>query len=102
MIQSYRDTVPDCNRKLFPRYANNHPVDKPDEKSAEYISRMGRLNYEAYREHSKGKSLLTGLAIPPWESMEREIQVGWEAGALRVIGAVSDDLSAIIRDKSPT
>ena len=40
---------------------------------------LGEVAYEAYRKYADGKSLLTGLSIPPWSALSEEIKAGWEA-----------------------
>ena len=41
----------------------------------------GRTAYEAYRNHTGGKSLATGDPIPQWDQLPITIQEAWEAAA---------------------
>ena len=41
----------------------------------------GEIAYDAYREASGGKSLVSGAPIPQWDDMAPEIRAAWnEAG----------------------
>lgn len=42
---------------------------------------FGKANYEAYREFSRGASLVTGEPIPAWDDLPVHVQSGWDAGA---------------------
>lgn len=41
----------------------------------------GEIAYECYREHSGGKSLVSGAAIPEWNKLSPDIQAAWKASA---------------------
>ena len=41
----------------------------------------GEIAYEGYREHSHGKSLVSGSPIPPWDELPVNIQEAWEESA---------------------
>lgn len=42
---------------------------------------LGQIGYEAYRNHTGGKSLATGANIPEWDSISPAIQAAWEVAA---------------------
>lgn len=44
----------------------------------------GEIAYEAYRDASDGKSLVSGAPIPAWEDVDPRIQAAWEASAKAV------------------
>ena len=44
-----------------------------------------RIAYEGYREHSKGKSLVTGEAIPEFDRLPGTIKDAWRAAAEAII-----------------
>ncbi len=50
---------------------------------------LGQIAYEAYWEHSLGKSLISGADLPIWEEQRAAVRVAWEAAA----EAVSTELS---------
>ncbi len=52
-------------------------------------SRYGQAGYEAYRNHTDGKSLVTGAELPPWDELGPEIQEAWNVAAVAVLGAVT-------------
>jgi len=39
------------------------------------------IAYEAYRNHTSGKSLVTGQTIPEWHELREDIQLAWMAAA---------------------
>ena len=41
----------------------------------------GQIAYEAYRDHSKGVSLVSQQPIPEWGFLGAEIKAAWEAAA---------------------
>jgi hypothetical protein len=45
----------------------------------------GQTAYEAYRESSGGKSLVSGVALPQWRALSREIRHAWEAASEAVL-----------------
>ena len=45
------------------------------------VRQLAETAYTAYRNHSDGKSLATGMAIPEWDDMPAEIQEAWCASA---------------------
>jgi hypothetical protein len=45
------------------------------------VSDLGKVNYEAYREFTHGRSLVSGAMLPEWGGLPHEIQAGWNAGA---------------------
>lgn len=46
----------------------------------------GQVGYEAYKESSAGRSLVTGDELPNWEGLRDVIQEAWEASASAVLG----------------
>jgi hypothetical protein len=46
----------------------------------------GKIAYEAYFEHSDGKSLVSGASLPAWDDQAEEIRQAWEAAANAVLG----------------
>ena len=40
---------------------------------------MGEIAYNAYREHTDGKSLVSGEGISFWQSLPDDIRAAWEA-----------------------
>lgn len=40
---------------------------------------MGQIAYEAYGNHSGGKSLISGQPIPEWAALPTAIQQAWDA-----------------------
>jgi hypothetical protein len=50
---------------------------------------LGQVAYEAYFEHSKGKSLISGAPLPSFAAQKEEVREAWEAAA----SAVSVELS---------
>jgi len=49
----------------------------------------GKIAYEAYRTQTGGKSTITGLGIPHWESMSDETKAAWEAAGKAVVDTVA-------------
>ena len=45
------------------------------------MTAFGKANYEAYREFSHGKSMVTGKPIPEYDELPWDIQSAWDAGA---------------------
>ena len=39
------------------------------------------IAYEAYRNHTGGKSLATGQTIPEWHELREDIQLAWMSAA---------------------
>jgi hypothetical protein len=56
---------------------------------------FGKLAYDAYRQFSDGKSLISGAPIPEWDGMPVLIRAAWCAAA----DAVEDALRAEIREE---
>lgn len=52
------------------------------------IEELGKIAYNAYKETSKGRSLITGHQLPEWGFLPVVIQEAWLASA----GAVGDIL----------
>lgn len=50
------------------------------------MSKVGKFNYEAYREFSDGKSLVSGEPIPAWDDLPQEIRSAWDWAAVRLAG----------------
>ena len=46
---------------------------------------MAQIAYEAYRNHTGGKSLATGQNIPEWPDLAPVIKAAWEAAANAVV-----------------
>lgn len=40
---------------------------------------IGQIGYDAYRQHTGGKSLATGQPIPEWSELPQAIRDAWEA-----------------------
>ena len=51
----------------------------------------GQTAYEAYREYSDGKSLISGMDIPEWEGLDPRIQSAWEAAGDAVFNTAYED-----------
>ncbi len=51
--------------------------------------RYGRVAYEAYRNHTEGRSLVTGAELPPWDGLTPQIQEAWTVVAAAVLGGGS-------------
>ena len=47
--------------------------------------RYGQTAYEAYYAASDGRSLVTGVELPPWHELSEEIQQAWIAAASAVL-----------------
>ena len=45
---------------------------------------MGEIAYNAYREHTGGKSLVSGEGMPFWQSLPDDIRAAWEAAGKAV------------------
>lgn len=45
---------------------------------------LGRVAYEAYRNSSRGVSLVSGQELPSWDDQRDEIQSAWCAAATAV------------------
>lgn len=45
----------------------------------------GQVAYNAYRNHTGGKSAVTRRDIPPWANLAPAIQAAWEASAAAVL-----------------
>jgi len=54
------------------------------------MSDQGKANYEAYREFTHGRSLVSGDSIPEWDGLPHEIQAAWNAGADAVEAWLAD------------
>lgn len=52
------------------------------------MSKLGKLNYEYYREFSAGKSLASGEPIPSWDALPQNIRDAWDWTAVRLAGYV--------------
>lgn len=55
---------------------------------------LAQIAYEGYRNHTGGKSLATGQAIPEWAGLSEGIQNAWRAS----VQAVLDDLDIEAKD----
>lgn len=47
--------------------------------STETEATMGEIAYNAYRDHTGGISLATGVQIPEWRFLPKDIKAAWEA-----------------------
>lgn len=47
----------------------------------------GQIAYDAYFEHSGGRSLVSGAPLPTWAAQNPKIADAWEASAQAVIKA---------------
>jgi hypothetical protein len=45
----------------------------------------GQIAYEGYCKYSGGRSLVSGVEIPPWETQSTPIQAAWESAAQSVL-----------------
>jgi len=45
---------------------------------------FGQIAYEAYREFSHGKSLISGAQLPTWDEQSPEICDAWQHAALKL------------------
>jgi hypothetical protein len=41
----------------------------------------GQITYEAYKEYTRGKSLVSGEDLPQWADQDEAIRAGWEYAA---------------------
>jgi hypothetical protein len=48
------------------------------------MENIGKIGYDAYREHSGGVSLVSGEPLPFWDDQSPEIRAAWDAAALAV------------------
>ena len=51
----------------------------------------GQTAYKAYCQSSGGKSLVSGVSLPPWHALSREIRLAWEAAAEATLKAWKSD-----------
>lgn len=51
------------------------------------VKTLGQVGYEAYRAHTGGLSLASGLPIPEWDSLNDEIKEAWEIAAAAICAA---------------
>jgi len=58
------------------------------------MKELAAIAYEAYRNHTGGKSLATGQNIPEWPDLAPVIQEAWRAAANAVANAAADDIMA--------
>jgi hypothetical protein len=61
----------------------------------------GKTAYEAYRNHTGGKSLATGQEIPVWEDLPPAIRDAWAAAAAAVVIGMTMEIASAA-DKSIT
>lgn len=47
---------------------------------------LGQVAYEAYKDFSQGKSLISGANLPEWEDQAVEIQAAWEEAGQAAVG----------------
>ena len=52
------------------------------------MSDLGKIAYDAYFNHSGGKSLISGAPLPTWEDQAPEIEAAWQAAATAVAETV--------------
>jgi hypothetical protein len=45
----------------------------------------GKIAYEAYAKNAKGRSLVSGSPLPPFEALGKETRDSWEAAAEAVL-----------------
>jgi hypothetical protein len=50
---------------------------------------LGQIAYEAYFEFSKGRSLISGMPLPPFDAQAESVKGAWEAAADAVTLEVS-------------
>ncbi len=68
----------------------------------------GQVAYEAYSEHSGGKSLISGAELPSWDLLSSEIRAAWEASAKAVERALVEHalygspLTTVTQGNTPT
>lgn len=58
----------------------------------------GQVCFEGYAEQSEGVSLVSGVQLPVWEMLPRDIQDAWEAGASAVL---ADDAQKRSQENKP-
>lgn len=75
-------------RKLMGGNAHEEPVVVTAPKPARTL---GQVAYDAYFAFSKGKSLISGSALPDWSAQADEIKKAWEVAAI----AVHDKVTSI-------
>ena len=67
-------------------------AEKPTAAStASDLRTYGHIAYEAYREKSNGKSLVSGDEIPEWVSLQDDVKRAWNAAGNAVLDAVKDE-----------
>lgn len=49
------------------------------------LADRGRVGYEAYSEHTGGKSLVYGERLPSWNELNPEIKTAWQCAAEAII-----------------
>lgn len=49
---------------------------------------LGQIAYEAYFDHSKGKSLISGAPLPEFSAQRDDVKAAWEAAADAVTAAL--------------
>jgi hypothetical protein len=47
----------------------------------------GQVAYEAYFNHSSGKSLISGDPLPAWSATSAPLKAAWEAAATAVLAS---------------
>ena len=61
----------------------------------EALEMTGKVAYDAYRNHTGGKSLVSGKPIPIWEELSPEICAAWCSAATAVLVAERDGVRCI-------
>jgi hypothetical protein len=57
---------------------------------------LGQIAYQGYIAFSRGRSLITGAGLPPWEDQRPDIRQAWEAAGTAVRNALHDEPAATI------
>lgn len=59
----------------------------------------GQIAYEAYRNHSGGKSLISGATIPEWPDLPIAIQEAWVVAGDALLEARDEQYAALKADR---
>lgn len=65
------------------------------------VRERANIAYEAYREHTGGKSLATGADIPEWDMLPADIQAAWHASIWAVDASAQNQKDAEAEANTP-
>lgn len=63
------------------------------------IAEVGKINYEAYRNHTGGVSLASGQTIPEWDALPVAIKHAWVEAGLSLLASQSEQWAALQADR---